>query len=133
MKLKLEIIRDVMLELEEKLLLNDNLESNAVSLQELKELLPSYSKEDLAYTIIKLCEANYIEAHIEHGGNKIIFCDVSDITYDGHEFINSIRDKGVWNDVKNAFNKVGVISLPIAKDIASSLLKQMLSNLIFNQ
>ena len=132
MQLKAEIVRDIMLTLEENIILNENLETKDVNLSQLVNLLPAYSKADLAYTVIKLNEANYINASLQYGGNKMLFCNISSITYTGHEFIDSIRDDNVWNDIKKGLLKVESFTLPILKDLGTSLLKQHLMDNIFS-
>lgn len=133
MQLKAEVVRDVMLVLERNIILDENLKTQNVNIHQLTQLLPDYSKSDLAYTVIKLQEADYINASFQYGGGKLIFCDISSITYSGHEFIDSIRNDNVWNDIKKGLSKVGSFTLPVLKNLGTSLLEKYLMNTIFPQ
>lgn len=130
MQLKAEIVRDVMLTLEKNIIINEDLETEEVELSQLRELLPDYSEPDLAYTVIKLKEADYITASIKNYDCRIAYCIIHSITYEGHEFLNSIRNENVWNDILKGVKSVGAFTLPIIRDLGTSLLKQQLSSII---
>ena len=93
-------------------------------------LCSKYLIDDIKYCIIKLKEAGMIDAVIYGRTDKISFMDIDDITWLGHEFLNNIRDDGVWNQIKNKAGTLAKVSLSvvadIAKEIAASALKSKL-------
>lgn len=96
MKLNNDCVRDLLLYIEE----NTNL-SDDIYIESINDL--SYSTEVLLYTSIKLKEANFINAEIEqtydeeNGGYSIT---VFSLTWQGHKFLDNIRDSGVWKTIK---------------------------------
>jgi Hypothetical protein (DUF2513) len=46
------------------------------------------------------------------------------LTWEGHEFLDSIRDPKIWHKTKDAIGKVGGFSLKLLKDIATAYLKE---------
>lgn len=77
-----------------------------------EENLREYGEDTIAYTLIKLMEANFLEGQKlgEHQGyfyNIII----TDITWEGHEFLGNIRDETAWNRTKTAAKELGVSSV----------------------
>ena len=47
---------------------------------------------------------------------------VYDITYNGHEFLNAIREPTRWEQVKTSAAKIGSFSLETAAEIARNLI-----------
>jgi len=43
---------------------------------------------------------------------------IKGITWYGHEFLDSIRDEGVWNHTKKALKPFGSASFEIVKNVA---------------
>lgn len=142
MKLNYDCIRDVLLELEENLTIEEisydlgkgketKFEFSFINIDRLAELerLKKYSKKDIFYSINKLEEAGYIIADSIPGDDSLNYL-ICDITYAGHEFLQSIKPETVWDDVKNITSKVGTISIPIISSIASNVLTQIISRTI---
>lgn len=83
MVLNLKCIRDTLLALERCLVLNDELEFVGQNLDELRksgELL-QYSRSDLAYTLVLLTEADFIESYIDYADDVIEELTVIRLTY----------------------------------------------------
>jgi hypothetical protein len=92
------------------------------------ERLQPYDRETIIYTADKLIEANYIK-----GGLSMIVDEVHNIslvalTWDGHHFLDNIRDDGVWKKTKNVTSKFSSISIPLLSSVASSVISKMISN-----
>lgn len=129
MKLNPDCIRDVLLAVE-------NCPFNeCLNLDKLENQLPDYTVEDLWYTCLKLEEGNYLSlTTIMYGGsNRPGITSIGDLTYQGHEFLNSIRKPTVWDKVKNVANScenyslktLGIIGQELAKNAIQSMLLQM--------
>ena len=56
-------------------------------------------KEDLQYTIIKLVEGNLITANLRYASNNLQIYSVN-LAYQGHEYLNNIRDNKIWKNTK---------------------------------
>lgn len=122
MKLNHDCVRELLLYLEENL---DN--SNKIQFSEIK--ISNFDDATIIYTAIKLCEAGYITANIERDVYSEIFGYISDISWDGHKFLDTIRDNQVWNSTKKILSKVSSSSISFVSNIAS----QVLTNLINQQ
>ncbi len=129
MRLNYDCVRDVILKLEELLTIeydkdSDSFELCTVDINQLYDSLQdkNYKIEDVLYVVKNLDEANYISATFEYGDGSITDCIITDITYEGNEFINKTRPIGIWKKIKDGFNKTGAISLPIISNVAASLI-----------
>ena len=131
MKLNYDCVRDVLLYLEKNLnFKNDVLFKKSFSTPDLK-----YSHEDIIYTVLKLTEADFLftsrrkpryDALLPYPPDVKVF----DITYAGHEFLNTIRDNKIWNNVKKSLSTLTSYSFKILIDIASNIaIQKALSNL----
>lgn len=84
-------------------------------------LCSKYLIDDIKYCIIKLKEATMIEATICGRPDKISFLDIDDITWSGHEFLNSIRDDAVWNQIKSKAGTLAKTSIAVVAEIAKEI------------
>lgn len=123
MKLNHDCVRSVLLAIE------DTEFEDSITIDYLKNKLNDFSEEEIIYTCLKLHEANYIEAitvprlksHLP-GINRIL-----QITWDGHQFLDTIRDNEVWSTTKTVLSKVSSASLTFASSVASQVLTNMIS------
>ena len=135
MKLVPDAVRDIMLYLEENLTLEvvDNKpEYSSISYLKLAdELVPSkhYSKEEVVYAIQQLCQCDMIKAHITTGkSRRYITCDIYDISWTGHEFLNNIRPQTVWEATKEKATKLGGMSIKALAFLSSTIIQAIASN-----
>ena len=112
MKLITDCVRDTLLFLEQNL---DG--KHPISVQTISDSLTKYSYEDIHYTCLKLDEASLIKTTKWIIGIRII----EDITYDGHQFLNTIRNNNTWNKIKSFLSKTTVITIPIMQEIATKI------------
>ncbi len=120
MKLEHECVRDVLLTSEEETGLNDILQN-----EDIYEAprLKKYEEEDIIYTIKKLIEANYIHADVmmHSEGNMAM---MKNLTYEGHLFLDNIKDDGIWNKAKEQAKKISSgVSISVISGIALSILE----------
>ena len=122
MKLSNDCVRDLLLFVEENVGLNQHLN---VKLAKIK----NYSHDELMYTAKKLNEAEYINANISDyiGGSCDIY--IYSLTWNGHKFLDNIRDDGVWKTTKGIVSKFSSVSLGIIENVAA----QVITNLINQQ
>ncbi len=117
MKLIQDCVRDVMLYLEENLGYRDSLNTN-----DLSQKLDKYSLEDIKYTCKKLGEAGFISIRPYIDGS----IDVEEISYNGHQLLDTIRDNKIWKQVKAEASKLSGLSLPILQQLAQSIILKSL-------
>lgn len=94
-----------------------------------KELC-DFTDEEVLYTANKLFDAGYIRvrSYGDFSGATTLI-KVYDITWEGHQFLDTIRDNQVWLDTKRVLAKVSSASISFVSKIAS----QVLANLINKQ
>lgn len=117
MKLNLNCMRDILLTLEQfdygQIIHHKDLE---------KRLSSSYSEADVYYSALKLAEADFIKAdYFDVPGNVPQISLIYDITYAGHEFLNSVRPTSVWQKLSPTLQNAGVSSLKIAAKVGYQL------------
>lgn len=123
MKLNADCMRAVLLEME-KMPLHEEL-----SFKKLKEALPKESSDDIEYSIIKMQEAGFITARIVNYDDGCVIMSINDITYHGHQFLETIRDNKVWSQTKTICGKIGSFAIDVIAKVAS----EVISNLIKQQ
>lgn len=72
----------------------------------------NYSKEDIWYTVYNLRQIHFIDGKFSDSGNyKMIVCNIENITWNGHQFIETIRPNTIWETTKNKAKQIGGMSL----------------------
>jgi len=51
------------------------------------------------------------------------------LTWEGHDYLDAVRDPQVWHKTKEATNKVGSWTFDIVKELAKQYIKSELSKL----
>ena len=120
MKLNHDCVRACMLYLETNLGLKSRI--NLVGVR-----LKGYSDDDVLYSFIKLSEAGFINGKPQPAGNNPAYVFITtSITYEGHKFIDSVRDDKVWSATKKISSKVASISIEMLTTIATNVLSKTL-------
>lgn len=122
MKLNHDCVRDLLLAIEKHAPLDGLDHDEILKLPELDK----YDKDTIIYTAQRLHEAGYIDGNFDFYYDNQIYMHISNITYDGHVFLDSLRDEGIWKDVKNATAKVSGASIPILLELGTSYIKTKL-------
>ena len=133
MTLNYDCIRDVLLYLEDTLEYTDNqvaMMHKRLTISSIANTLSSYSKEDVQYTIEKLFEARYIRiVDISVDKQKYIVNGyIDDITWEGYNFLNNIREKSIWEATKEGAKKVGAMSVSAISMISFEIVKAVVTN-----
>lgn len=135
MKLNFDCIRAAMLSLENLLTIQHDQQGNlymeSVNLRTLYADLPKFSKEDIYYAVVNLDQAGYIEFNGQYAdGGLLLYGEVLDINFAGHEFLGQIRDKKQWAAVKAGLSKVRDYSLSAISTIAEGITKAAIDKYI---
>lgn len=134
MKLDFDIARDILLYLEEHLEYSYNgeyIECDCLSSGTIAKAL-NLNPEDAVYTLEKLSEANFIEISVESHDLGTVSCDVSTITFSGHEYLNSVRSSKIWKGVKTVAADVGAATFETIKFIATEYLHTLIRKTLSN-
>lgn len=115
MKLNHECVRYLLLYIEE-----ESTFDHTINLTNVK--LSNYDKDTILYTGQKLVEANFINGKPFYAGNSIYHFPVSSITWDGHQFLDNVRDDFVWEEAKSKTSSFKSTSLNILSGIASQII-----------
>lgn len=133
MKFDYSCARAILLALEDSIIYKEYsdsfISSNDVDLNILSKhnLLKDYKKVDIAYCSQKLQEANFIDAHIVEADDGIIDILYLSITYDGHEYLDSVRHPQLWEDIKQQFREKPVdMTFNLIQKVASKLANRYL-------
>lgn len=123
MKLNHDLVRYVLLSIE------DSKEITGPSENELLTSIKKYGNfdwDDIAYTIDKLNEANFITGKVAWANNQPSWILPGNLTFEGHKFLDNIRDNRIWRSTKDKISKVESVSLNIISSVAASLISSKL-------
>lgn len=140
MKLNPDCIRDTLLYLEEQLTINcKNNTFEFITLSQLTDGMlnkhkTKYTEEDIWYTVYNLKQVHFIEGKINDAGNhRMMFCDIENITWNGHQFLNTIRPDTIWEATKKKAKQIGGMSISALSIISSAIMQGLASNSDFIQ
>lgn len=128
MKLNLDTIRTLLLYLEENLTVSED-GFEEIDYTQISEDTNIAIPETIN-TLKVLDEAGFIQTIGNYGDNSIDELSVFRITYDGYQFIDSIRPMPRWKKILKVIAIVGSSSLNVVSPIASQLLSSEISEAI---
>ena len=124
MKLDHDLVRCVLLAIEE----SENIAGiNEDELLEYLEKNGNYdNRNSIAYTVSKLKEANFITGNVRWANNSPAWIVAGNLTYEGHKFLDNIRDDKVWKDTKTILSRFSSVSLSFVSSVASNVISQLI-------
>lgn len=130
MKLNLDCLRLVMIEIEKRteLTVGSQFEGEFVwvPVSDIADALPKQRKEDVLYTVLLLDEAGFIVSAQHNANNRIVEAYVLRMTYQGHSFLEKIRDEKHWGILKSVLHSVRDYSLDAVSAAANGMTKAFL-------
>ena len=122
MKRDMELIRKILFKIEEEYV--------STALVNLR--IDSYEKEQIAHHCKLIYEANLIDDYSEkYASNDLYLYSVGALTWEGHDFLDQIRQDTIWNKIKNVITRKGLpVSIDIIKSIATSIISSMTQSAI---
>lgn len=84
--------------------------------------MPERSAEVIGYHMDLLIEAGYLVGKTGFEDIPII----SKMTWQGHEFLDNIRDPGIWNKTKERVAGLGTVALSVVAALAQAEVKKRL-------
>lgn len=118
MRLNYDCIRDILLYIED----NTDYEKECVSSDELLDNL-SYDKNTLFYHIDMISQAELVD-DVCYADNEPQI--ISRLSWEGHQYLDNIRDDGIWKTVKEKASSIGSTSLKLLIPLSESIVKQKL-------
>lgn len=129
MKLNIECVRDLLLYFESTLEFQSELSIKKV----LDHFSNDYEEDVIRYTCSKLEEGNLIKLISTKAGGKNIILAISDITFDGHQFIENIRDDKSWGSIISfAQNVLNSTSIQIITQVATQYFNEKITGYFGN-
>ena len=123
MKINYDCVRALLLCLENELQFDDEFRYLELKFDKVCKLIPDYIPQDIAYSTLMLLEADLIIP----GDNKFNGAIYTGITFEGHQYLDSIRSDKVWNKIKKKLSTEGVsLTLQIVKNVATSIITNSL-------
>ncbi len=112
MKRDLDLIREILLQVEER-----------EPKQPLEVKIEGRDRQEIVGHVRLLQEAGFVEATFTGGPTAI----VHRLTWDGHEFLDSVRESNIWAKVRERLKEVGgTASIDIVKALAIGFAKEKL-------
>ncbi|WP_041357949.1 DUF2513 domain-containing protein [Nitrobacter hamburgensis] len=124
MKLEVDLVRQLLLHIEEHA-------TRPISdLDSIK--IDGWTKDQIDYHVVLLADAVFIEAGLHRVPDnedpslvRVIY-SVRRLTYNGHEFLETVRDPAIWRKVKEKAKAVGAMTLPAIAQIGAAYVKAQL-------
>ncbi len=129
MNLNIDCIRDVLIYCAD----NINVEKTTVGKWNLKyvslhslyqsDLKDNYSEKEIMYSVSKLYECGFIEIRNRVPKQSIYMesCHIVDVTFRGHQFLESIKEPSSWEKTKSIAKSVGNYTLNFIEDTAQKI------------
>lgn len=119
MKLNYDCIRDILLVIEETTTYNQDF-----TLSNHQEELSKYTLEELQYHLRQCDLAGFLHKYQYNMDGDV---SVIDLSFQGHEFLNTVRPKTVWENTKTICSKLGITTVSSLSQIASQIISQIIS------
>jgi hypothetical protein len=123
MKRDLDLLRNIMIYLEENLAPGGNIQSTDISLYDGSD--EEYKK--LSEHIKLLIEDGLIETSKPAVMKGFTIFMILRITSKGHDFLDALRNDTVWNNTKEKMKEMGGFTLGIALDIAKGYMAKLIN------
>lgn len=117
MKLNYDLIRELLEKIES--------ECNGKYLKDITPL-DNFTEDEINYHLLVLKDGNFIKAEVKAFSSTV---RVYQLTYKGHEYLESIRNKYIWEQVKKDVELKGLrnVSIDLLKELANKKIKEILN------
>lgn len=117
MKRDMELIRKILFKIE----------AEYVSTALTNLTIDGYDFNDIAYQCKLLYDAGLIDQYkARYGDNTIYLFTVGALTWEGHDFLDKIRQDIIWNKTKETITKKGLpMIIDVIKDVATGIISSM--------
>jgi hypothetical protein len=119
MQRDMDLIREMLLNVEQNPEMDGRTEFIYQSPEEMG--ISGHSLEELAYHAKMLVEEDYLKGNARSG---YTMPSIRCLTWKGHEFLDNIKDPGIWTKVKSRITGLQGIGLSIIAQIAEAEVKK---------
>jgi hypothetical protein len=129
MKRNKELIRDILLKIESGETAFNTLSKEVAPHLGLSpnEGIPDEEAKELKYHLNLLIKYKWITTHIFSGDGHY---HIEGLTWEGHDFLDSVRDREIWRQTSAAADKAGGWTLGVLKEIASEIIKKAIAETV---
>lgn len=122
MKLNMELIREILLLIEDEYV--------DVALYNIE--IEGYDSKTIAYHCKILNNAGLIDDYAgDYGDGGLQYFGVGSLTWNGHNFLDKIRDDAIWDKTKLTIKEKGIpFVLETVKQVASIIISSMVKSVI---
>lgn len=118
MQRDMELVRKILFKIEE---IVDNVACHNLKIE-------GYSMNQVAYHCSILYEGGYIyDYKAQYDGNGVYSFGVGRLTWEGHDFLDKIREDTIWKKTKETISDKG---LPFAFDIVKSISTEIITGVV---
>jgi len=123
-KLNLDCIRSILIAIEEKPF------NQTYTLDTLCGKIPTFSSDEIHYCCLILDEAGFLNVITVPltRSNVLGIKSIGELSFSGHEFLESIRQENHFLKVKSYCRKIGSYSFDCILDISKELLRDSIRN-----
>lgn len=120
MRRNMDLLRLLLLKLET---LND--EANSIYVYQYDELMvKNFTQDQVAYHLDLAIEAGLVDQGGSGVMNGFMF---RRLTWDGHDFVDAVRDDDIWKKTRQGATAAGGFSLDLLKDLAKGFIRKKIS------
>ena len=122
MKRNLDLIRDIMLFIENSDDITIRIPTGSNIIKDSSG--QDYNEQTVFRHIELLADAELIKANItEINTDIVIIATITGITWQGYEFLETIREQDIFDKIKSQLSKISSFALPIVQQLGVELLK----------
>lgn len=94
--------------------------------------IEGYDMACVAYHCSLLYEAKLVSTYSSQNADNHIYCFVvGKLTWEGHNYIENIREETVWNKTKKTIKEKALpMTIEVIKDVSSAIVSAMVKNAI---
>lgn len=121
MKINNDLIRELMLFSENSL----DMVTDLIFYDEIKSFAEKseFTLDQVNYHLWELDNAGFLDVNFNYANNGISSVTINNVLWDGHQFLDTIRDPKVWKTTKTIASKLESISVTVLSTIGSNVLK----------
>lgn len=99
--------------------------NQTMNVEKLADKLPEFEQNTIWYACLKLAEGGLLDAITVPlpRSNMPGIKQITGLTYEGHEFLDTIREKTAWEKTKEIAQKTGAGSIKFLGEIAKEVVK----------
>jgi DNA-binding PadR family transcriptional regulator len=128
MRRDMELVRSLLLRIEEMAEAAEKADDRAgliFNTEDNREGLEAYTPSRVLYHLHLLQKAGFVEGQeLLSSGREVSQFAIDGITWEGHEFLDDVRDPELWRKTKEGAKQAGVASIGLLWEFAKGFAKQ---------